>query len=237
MQDILAFFNTHEELVYALRIILASICGGIIGVERTLRQKDAGFRTHIIVAMGSALMMIISKYGFYDVVTQEGISLDASRIAANIITGISFLGAGMIFVKGLSIKGLTTAAGIWVTSAVGMAIGAGMYTVGLVSVAVLLLVQITFHKFLIGFDKVLANDNVTPCFLQIENTPESVAQMKKFLKENKIHICDSTVKATTDNMLLTIHLNVQFDNRINIDEVFERYLELNGVHQAFSISK
>ncbi|MBS6475816.1 MAG: MgtC/SapB family protein [Clostridiales bacterium] len=237
MQDILAFFHTHEELIYALRIILAGICGGIIGVERTLRQKDAGFRTHIIVAMGSALMMIISKYGFYDVVTQEGISLDASRIAANIITGISFLGAGMIFVKGLSIKGLTTAAGIWVTSAVGMAVGAGMYAVGFVSVAVLLLVQIIFHKFLIGFDKVLANDNVTPCFLQIENTPESVAQMKSFFKENKIHICDSAVKATADNTLLTIHLNVQFDNRINIDEVFERCLELDGVHQAFAVSK
>ena len=235
MSNITDFLTAYPQRVDVRRIILAGICGGIIGVERTLRQKDAGFRTHIIVSMGSALMMIISKYGFFDVVVTDSVSVDASRIAANIITGISFLGAGMIFVKGLSIKGLTTAAGIWSTSAVGMAIGAGMYVVGIVSVIILLFVQIIFHKFLIGFDKVLANDNVTPCFIQIDNTPESIREMKQVLADNGIHIFDSSVELTDSGKVLTIRLNVQFEKNVDIDTVFDEYLKKPSVHQAFAI--
>lgn len=232
-ESILDFLNTPSDFVYVFRIVLAGICGGIIGVERTLRQKDAGFRTHIIVALGAALMMTVSKYGFFDVVVYDSIQLDASRVASNIITGISFLGAGMIFVKGLSIKGLTTAAGIWATAAVGMAIGAGLYIVGILGVILLLLVQIIFHKFLIGFDKVLANDNFIPCFIQIENTPENVNTMKDFLTANRIHFSDSVVEEKDG--VLTIRMNLQCDNEVDLNEVMQRYLELDGVKQAFTL--
>lgn len=235
MENLAVFFAGYSPLVCVIRIVLAGICGGIIGAERTLRQKDAGFRTHIIVAMGSALMMVISKYGFFDIVEREGVSADVSRIAANVITGISFLGAGMIFVKGFSIKGLTTAAGIWVTSAVGMAIGAGLYTVGFVSVAILLLVQIIFHHFLIGFDKVLANDTLTPCFIQLANTPAAVESMKSFLKDNGVSIADSVVEVSADNELLTVKLNVQLAKDVDIDAVMREYLKNEGVRQAFAL--
>ncbi len=234
-QDIVEFFNGYSAAVLIIRIILAGVCGGIIGVERTLRQKDAGFRTHIIVAIGASLMMIISKYGFLDIVFLDSVQVDVSRVASNIITGISFLGAGMIFVKGISIKGLTTAAGIWVTAAVGMAMGAGLYVIAFVSVILLLLVQIVFHKFLIGFDKVLANDNLVPCFVQIKNSPVAVKELKTFLKANGVQIFDSVVNVSADNEILTIHLNVQFEKDVNIDDVFERYLNKEGVLQAFSI--
>lgn len=235
MSEIIEFFNGYSDPVLIVRLVLAGICGGIIGVERTLRQKDAGFRTHIIVAMGAALMIIISKYGFLDIVYLDSVQVDVSRVASNIITGISFLGAGMIFVKGISIKGLTTAAGIWVTAAVGMAMGAGLYIIALVSVVLLLLVQIVFHKFLIGFDKVLANDNLVPCFVQLDNTPASVKELKTFLRANGVQVFDSVVTASPDNATLTIHLNVQFEKDVDIDDVFERYLKKDGVHQAFSI--
>lgn len=235
MENIVAFFASATPLVFVIRIILAGINGGIIGAERTLRQKDAGFRTHIIVAMGSALMMVISKYGFFDVVVRDGISTDASRIAANIITGISFLGAGMIFVKGFSIKGLTTAAGIWVTSAVGMAIGAGMYMVGFVSVVMLLLVQIIFHHFLIGFDKVLANDTLTPCFIQLANTPAAVEGMKEYMRKKGVNIADSTVDVSADNALLTVRMNVQFAKEVDIDSVLKEFLADENVKQAFAL--
>ena len=109
-------------IVLVIRLILAGVCSGIIGVERTLRQKDAGFRTHVIVALGASLMMVVSKSGFADSLA-AGYVPAPERRAANIITGISFLGAGMIFVRGANIKGLTTAAGIWSTAAVAMAIG------------------------------------------------------------------------------------------------------------------
>ena len=141
----------------------------------------------------------------------------------------------MIFVKGTSIKGLTTAAGIWVTAAVGMAMGAGLYAVSIIAVVLLLLVQIVFHKFLIGFDKVLANDNLVPCFVQIDNTPEAVRELKSFLKENKVQIFDSVTEASADNKTLTLHINVQFEKNVDIDDVFDRYLKKDNVHQAFAM--
>ena len=130
---------------YLVRIVVACLCGGLVGLERTKRLKEAGIRTHIIVALGATLIMVVSKYGFTDV-----IGADASRIASNVITGISFLGAGVIFVRGGSVKGLTTAAGIWATAAIGLALGAGMYTVGVLCTALMILLQISLHKFLPG---------------------------------------------------------------------------------------
>ena len=128
---------------YLIRVVAACLCGGLIGLERTKRLKEAGIRTHIIVALGATLIMVVSKYGFGDVA-----DADASRIASNVITGVSFLGAGVIFVRGGSVKGLTTAAGIWATAAIGLALGAGMYTVGILVTVLMILLQIALHKFL-----------------------------------------------------------------------------------------
>lgn len=136
-----------NELLYILRMVIASICGFVIGLERKNRAKEAGIRTHCVVACASALMMIISKYGFADLpVGVDGIrGADSARIAAQVVSGIGFLGAGMIFVHKNTVTGLTTAAGIWATSGVGMAIGAGMYIVGISATAIILLVQMLFH--------------------------------------------------------------------------------------------
>ncbi len=125
---------------HMLKIILSSVCGGLIGFERSLRHKDAGIRTHIILSMGTALFAIISRCGF------ASAAGDATRIAANIVTGIGFLGAGVIFVRGGSIKGLTTAAGIWTTAGIGMAIGSGMYTLGIFSTFFMVAVQFLLHR-------------------------------------------------------------------------------------------
>lgn len=141
------------ELMLAGRILLACACGAAIGLERAKRLKDAGIRTHIVVALGAALMMILSKYGFQDVIG-NGASVDVSRVAANIITGITFLGAGVIFVKDQSIRGLTTAAGLWLTSAIGMAIGGGMVAIGVFSTVLLILLQLLLHRFASGLEGV-----------------------------------------------------------------------------------
>jgi len=144
------FLKDTFYIHYILRIILAGICGMLIGIERKNRSKEAGTRTHFVVACGAALMMVVSKYAFFDVIGQgmyEGVEvrLDPSRIASTIASGIGFLGAGMIFVQKNTIKGLTTAAGIWATSGVGMAIGAGMYAVGISATVIILLAQILLH--------------------------------------------------------------------------------------------
>ena len=132
--------TVFTELEFFFRILIAGICGGLIGYERNNRLKEAGIRTHLIVALAAALIMVVSKYGFSDVTTLKGVALDPSRIAAQIVTGVGFLGAGTILVtKSHEIKGLTTAAGLWAVSIIGTAIGAGFYTGGTVCYAFILL--------------------------------------------------------------------------------------------------
>ena len=141
---------------YAIRIILAGICGFAIGLERSLNQKSAGVRTHVVVCCASALFMIVSIYGFGNPPAADGIrGADPARIAAQVVTGISFLGAGMIFKDGDAIKGLTTAAGVWSTAAIGLAIGAGMYGISIFVTAVLVIFMVIMHKFPIGADSTI----------------------------------------------------------------------------------
>ena len=111
------------------RLGLAALLGGAIGVERELRDREAGIRTHLLVSLGSALFTIVSAYGFHEFLTGGGsiVRADPTRIAAQIVTGIGFLGAGAIIREGLSVRGLTTAATLWVVAAIGMACGAGYY--------------------------------------------------------------------------------------------------------------
>ena len=120
------------DLILIARMLLAAICGAFLGYERKHRGKSAGIRTHLVVAAASALMIIVSKYGFNDMADAAvNYRLDPSRIAAGVVSGVGFLGAGMIFLRRDTPQGLTTAAGIWATSGIGMAIGAGMYTIGI----------------------------------------------------------------------------------------------------------
>jgi len=123
-----------------LRIVVAAALGGAVGIERELRDHDAGFRTHMLVAVGSALFTIVSAYAFRDFLVGggAGVRADPTRIAAQIVTGIGFLGAGAIIRQGLSVRGLTTAATLWVVAAIGMAVGAGYYGGAVITTAVVL---------------------------------------------------------------------------------------------------
>ena len=134
------------QLEYLLRIIAAMAAGGVIGFEREHRVKSAGLKTHMIVSMGAALMMIVSKYGFLDVLAFDSVSYDASRVAAGIVSAIGFLGAGVIFTRDFKVTGVTTAAGLWTTVGVGMLMGAGFYFIGSVSTVLVLLTQLFFRR-------------------------------------------------------------------------------------------
>lgn len=218
-QEILA--GMEHQLPYVIRILIACLCGGAIGIERTMRQKDAGFRTHCIVALGAALAMVVSKYAFYDVVADPSlkIQLDASRIASNLLTGVGFLGAGMIFVKGANIKGLTTAAGIWATAAVGMTIGSGMYFVGIMSTIAIIVLQIVFHTFLIGYDKVLANDVRNDVVVSLRNTPEAVSRFKEQLEDHNMRIMNSKISLQSKAERLTLTLTVHSERDIDFLDI------------------
>jgi putative Mg2+ transporter-C (MgtC) family protein len=123
-----------------LRIAVAAALTGAIGMERELRERAAGLRTHMLVGVGSALFTIVSAYAWTDFVfsREGGVVFDPTRIAAQIVTGIGFLGAGAIIRQGLSVRGLTTAAGLWVVAAIGMAVGAGYYSAAVIATGVVL---------------------------------------------------------------------------------------------------
>lgn len=138
--------TTNMIIILMGRILLSTICGMLIGWEREKRLKSAGLRTHMLVALASALMMIISKYGFLDVVHLSSVQVDASRMASGVVQAIGFLGAGVIFVKRDNIIGVTTAAGLWATVGIGLAIGCGFYALGIASTVLILIIQYVMHK-------------------------------------------------------------------------------------------
>lgn len=151
-------FSLLQNLDFAIRILVACLCGFVLGVERSRRFKEAGVRTHMIVCCGAALIMIVSKYGFADLTSAAGEAFngtrgaDSARLAAQVVSGVSFIGAGIIFKNGGSIKGLTTAAGIWAAAGIGLAIGAGMYFVGILGTVAVALIQMMMHIVTVGQD-------------------------------------------------------------------------------------
>ena len=132
---------------FILRLLLAGIMGAVIGLDREYRAKEAGYRTHFLVSLGSALIMIVSQHGFGEILDTPNVNLDPSRIASQVVTGIGFIGAGTIILHKHIVRGLTTAAGIWATSGIGLAIGAGMYTLG-ISATILTLIGLEVLSFL-----------------------------------------------------------------------------------------
>jgi putative Mg2+ transporter-C (MgtC) family protein len=169
----------------SLRLVVAMVLGGIIGLERDYRAKDAGFRTHFLVAVGSALFTLLSMYGF-----AEGVR-DTSRVAAQIVSGIGFLGAGLIVFQKNVVHGLTTAAGLWVTAAVGMACGTGQYYLA-VFVTMLMLVGLELLGHLVP--KLGGMTNVRLTFSSVsketvskalENIRNDVADVVSFEMKNR----------------------------------------------------
>ena len=155
-----------QELEYLLRIVLAAVCGGAIGFERERRSKSAGIRTHIIVALSAALMMVVSKYGFFDVIGLGGISLDASRVAAGVVTAIGFCG-------------VTTAAGLWATVGVGIAVGAGLYVTGGVATVLIVLFQVILHR----SSPLVKTQRTGTVVLELSEAESDPAEVRRLLEE------------------------------------------------------
>ncbi|MFT8317014.1 MAG: MgtC/SapB family protein [Sporolactobacillus sp.] len=144
------------NLEFIIRLGIAGVLGAVIGIDREIRSKDAGIRTHFLVSLGSALIMIVSQYGFQQIINEKNVILDPSRVAAQVVSGIGFIGAGTIIVQKKFVHGLTTAAGVWTTSGIGLAIGSGMYWVG-IGATILTLIGLELSNI---FFKSLRNSNI-----------------------------------------------------------------------------
>jgi putative Mg2+ transporter-C (MgtC) family protein len=211
-ETFISTFKLESFFPYLLGLVTAVICGALIGVERTFRQKEAGIRTHIIVALGSALIMIVSKYGFFDIVgLADHVNLDGSRLAAQVVTGISFLGAGIIVFKG-TVKGLTTAAGVWTTAGIGLAAGAGMYGIAVYATLILLVVQIVIHKIL-----PVENTSTNAVSMKLKDDPEAIESITKLFKENG-YILISTSVEKKDSKYICL-FTIRAKSHINPDDI------------------
>ncbi len=216
-----------------LRLLLAGTFGAVIGFERTSKKKEAGIRTHFLVALGSALIMIVSKYGFSDIIHLPDVALDPSRIAAQVVSGIGFIGAGMIIFQRETVRGLTTAAGLWATAGIGLAVGAGMYWISL-SATVLVFVCLEFlHT---GFTAIKAK------YLKLTvqlTKQEAIQEVLRIMTQNNINMRTMEYREETNlnypvgqlgKSVFILELDMKPSSQLNIAQLLNEVRNISGVN-------
>ncbi|MFB9278856.1 MgtC/SapB family protein [Cohnella cellulosilytica] len=219
------------EFEYLLRILIAGLCGALIGYERKSRMKEAGIRTHFVVAVGASLMMVISKYAFQDQTNWDKLVLDPSRIAAQVVSGVGFLGAGMIFMQKQTVKGLTTAAGIWATAGTGMAVGAGLYIVGAGVTIIILFAQILLH----GKITRLVSPKTEQLTLYLNDEKDAITRIKSLFHENNIFMISFVAKqsqSSENKSEISIEALVKLTGSQNIDQFLSLIQEESSVRSV-----
>ena len=205
---------------FVFRLFVAGVMGALVGLDREYRAKEAGYRTHFLVSLGSALIMIISQHGFDGVLHEVGVGLDPSRVASQVVTGIGFIGAGTIILHKQTVRGLTTAAGIWATSGIGLTIGVGMYVLG-ISATVLTLIGLEVLSLL--FKKVGMKS------LSVEfstNNKETIDNIVKSFNSKDFHIVSYQMNEKADSGLTTYYVSMVVKSKKNNDEgVLLSYLQ------------
>jgi putative Mg2+ transporter-C (MgtC) family protein len=217
--------SSHINMVSAIfKLMLALLAGGLIGMNRERHKQPAGFRTHILICLGSTLLMILSIYipqTYFDF--KNG---DPGRIAAQVVSGIGFLGAGAIIRLGSSIRGITTAASIWLISAIGLCIGAGLFTISAVTVAfalfTLVILEKVEHKW---FPQMLVKTLLLE-FNQ-QNIPEE--SIKDLLNKLRIHISDFDITISTESSLAQYKAVVKIPDSIEISKLIHKLNKLDNI--------
>lgn len=212
-----------DEWHILLRLLLAMLLGGLVGLERERSNHAAGLRTHILVCLGSALIMMLSIYGFKDFANELNVRIDPARLATAVITGVGFLGAGTILFTGKSITGLTTAASIWVVAAIGLATGAGFFFASIVSTVLVLLNLWVFNKLELRY---IRGNKLHVVTLHTLSEPGFLEQVSSFMEQEKIKIR----KITVNEQDLAYAEMISVERKIEI--VLHVYMphELSAVH-------
>ena len=205
---------SHWEL--ALRVVLSVVAGGFVGLEREWSNRAAGFRTHILVCVGSTAIMLLSIYGFSQFSDELNVRMDPARLAAQVISGIGFLGAGAIMRNGFTISGLTTAASLWVVAAIGLCVGAGFYFVSLLTTFVVLFCLFLLNRWEKRFFNVKRKIKME---MKIGCRAGTVKEVVRVIEENGIVIVDMAVNKEEQSFgpeprepCVKIHLTVKVAN-------------------------
>lgn len=212
MEAWFAHFTNSLQFEMLIRLLVSAVLGGLVGIERGSGDRPAGFRTHILVCLGSTLLMLVSMYGF-DGFDQTPLEFprnrDQARIAAQVVSGIGFLGAGTILHEGITVRGLTTAASLWIVSAIGLATGAGMYFISTVATIITLVTLVIFHNWEKRFAGTAKIDRK---FIRITaaNHPGIITQITSYLAENGVKVKTLNVKnnKAKDQIVLELYLKV-----------------------------
>ncbi len=198
---------------FFLRLMAATAMGAAIGLEREYHAKEAGVRTHLLVALGSCLFMILSIYGFDIMLDRGHVSFDPSRIASQVVTGIGFIGAGTIILQKQMVRGLTTAAGLWVTAAIGLACGNGMYVMALVTTVIVLVSLGVINVFLPG----LSQKDRQVTFLVTDY--QVLTEILENLRKEKISVMNYEMHKDADEnngkMLVSLEIRMKRYNSVN----------------------
>ena len=217
------------EWNFILRLCVAGLCGTVIGLDREYRVKDAGFRTHFLVALGSALMMIVSQYGFAWVLGEPGVGLDPSRIAAQVVSGIGFIGAGTIIIHRQLVRGLTTAASLWATAGIGLTAGSGMFLLAGVA-TVLTLFGLEVLSLVFGG---LGRRRTMLVFSAARR--EVIDEMFNALKTSDYSVVSYEVEAQRGDTGVVYRATLVIRARGNADE--ESYVELLRAHPDVTVER
>ena len=215
----IGYLKELNGLSITLRVLLAVVCGGVIGLERGRAHQPAGMRTYMLVCMGAAVVMATGHY-MYDVF-QTG---DPARLGAQVISGIGFLGAGAIFVRNNLVNGLTTAAGIWATAGVGLALGAGMYVVGISSALLVLLIQFVMHR-VAYFADVASGGLIRMTLVKREGIVQS---MEDYLQREKLSVISVKINKTKKDEV-KLEFDVVFPPGYKKTKLLARLVEMDDV--------
>jgi putative Mg2+ transporter-C (MgtC) family protein len=213
----------------ALRLVTATALAGLVGLDRERRRSAAGLRTHALVGMSASLLMIASAFGFADILGTPGVGLDPSRIAAQIVTGIGFLGAGTIIAHGDSVRGLTTAASIWTVAAIGIAVGGGMYRAAILGTALALILLLVMRPIEYRLDRRWRKQTICALYDPMVTSPEVLLGT---LRRINLNVTGLSVERQGDSGKEQIQITLAQSGYTVLQNALQAVAQLEGVQNA-----
>jgi putative Mg2+ transporter-C (MgtC) family protein len=224
-----------SPFVIVLRVVLAVICGGLIGLEREEKGRPAGFRTHILVCLGAAIIMILSEYMFHTYYIRYGSTSDPLRLGAQVISGIGFLGAGTIMHYGTSIKGLTTAASLWTVAAIGLTLGSGFYLLGIFSSIVVFIILVVFNSVEKNWYKKRSPLNTFEINIRMENNAEALGKVNLILHQYNAMILemkfqsDEINNSSNNSAPIVLSIIFRLNPGSNVNVIIQEISNIGGI--------
>jgi len=230
MDRIAELFYSFNDISIVARLVLAAFCGGFIGIERESKRRAAGFRTHILTAMGAAMTTLVGQYLLtLEASTAENFAADPLRLGAQVISGMGFIGAGAIIVtKRKQVKGLTTAAGLWTTAIIGLAAGAGCYLEVIFSTAMIILAEMIFSK---AEYYLMSNPRIVNVY--VDFIDKSVLyKINDRINEQKVEILDAEITKSSEDEGISVIFTLKFPRKSKREDMLNEIAHLESVRMV-----